>query len=97
MHVSVEPESMGMSASDSYASIGLDKECRVLACQQVYGRLTRVHRARAGRRMAYPADAMSSHILHHSMPEPCTVWTYSGLLFIEGMFFVFNYCRDVNH
>ena len=35
--VSGEPGSMGMSASDSYTSIGLDIEGRVLPCQQVAG------------------------------------------------------------
>ena len=83
MHVSGVPGTMGMSASVSYTSIGLDTERRVLACQQVYGRLTRVHRAMGGRRIASPVDAMPPHILHHCLPEASMVWTYSGLCFRE--------------
>ena len=75
MHVSGAPGTMGMSASDSYTSIGLDIEGRVLPCQQVCWRLKRVHRAMGGRRMVSPVDALPPHILHHCLPEPCTGWT----------------------
>jgi hypothetical protein len=46
---------------------------------------------------------MPSHILQHLVPEPGMSFTYRGLLFIDvvffvdGMFFVFNYFRGVNH
>jgi hypothetical protein len=48
-------------------------------------------------------DSMPLHILQHRVPEPGMGFTYRGLffidsmLFIEGIFFVFNYFRGVNH
>ena len=91
------PGTMGMSASVSYTSIGLDTERRVLACQQVYWSPHTC--APSDGRTAYgvPVDAMPPHILHHCLPEPSTVWTYSGLCFREIVCFRVNDFRGVKN
>jgi hypothetical protein len=48
-------------------------------------------------------DSMPFHILQPRVPEPGMSFTYRELLcmmiefYIDGMFFVFNYFRGVNH
>jgi hypothetical protein len=42
-------------------------------------------------------DSMPFHILQYRVPEPGMTFTDQELLFIDGMFFVFNYFRGVDH
>jgi hypothetical protein len=42
-------------------------------------------------------DSVPPHILHHGVPEPWMGCAYLRLLFLEVVFFMFEYFRGINH